>query len=462
MTAPPPPAAAADAAARLAFKLPDIGEGVHEGEIVAWRVAEGQDVREDDPLLEVMTDKVTAEIPSPATGRLVSRLAQEGQVVAVGSVIAILDLSAGVAAQPVEPVQAEAVAAPAVHSEQDKSLIAWEALPALPPTASRPGVLAAPATRRLARQLGVPLAQIRGTGAHGRVTPDDVRAASASPPAAPAPPLPAPPPAPPTPQPHGTAAPPPSHTAPPPPVPSVQAGRLIFEARQVPFTGIRRKTATHLHQAKQTAPHFGYVDEADVTRLIALHQELLPAAEARGVKLTYLPFVLRAVVLALHAVPVLQARLDEAQQVLVYPPEVNLGLAVATPQGLVVPVLRQAETKGLLALAEAIQQASDKARRGALALEDVRGGTFTVSNIGSVGGLFGLPIVNVPEVAILGVNKFQKRPVVRTVDGEDRVVIRQMTYLSISCDHRVVDGVDAAVFMNHLIQALEQPAALLL
>jgi pyruvate dehydrogenase E2 component (dihydrolipoamide acetyltransferase) len=232
--------------------------------------------------------------------------------------------------------------------------------------------------------------------------------------------------------------------------------------KRVPFTGLRRKIAEHLVKAKQTAPHFSYVEEVDMSRLMAVRDELLPIAEDQGVRLSYLPFIMKAVIEGLKKYPVLNSTLDENTQELVYKYDYHLGIAVATDQGLIVPVIKHADQKNLFTLAREISDIAGRARTGKLGLDDIKGGTFTVTSIGSIGGMFGIPIINYPEVAILGVNKIEKRPVVRNVGGQDQIVIRDMMYLSISCDHRIVDGAEAAHFVKDVISYLEAPSRLLM
>lgn len=417
------------------FRLPDIGEGIHEGEIVQWLVKPGDTVQEDQPLLEVMTDKVTAEIPSPYSGVVTELRGKQGEVVKVGSVIVMFDRTGG---GPVTPAAAEKTAqaeAPATtrngkHTAQAASTVVLDRPSGLP---SGEKVLAAPATRKLARQLGVDLTMIAGSGPRGRVTPDDVRSYS----------------------PGGVSAPTPRTS---PAAQSFTSG----EDRRVPFAGMRRRIAEHLVKSKQTVPHFAYVDEVDMTALVRLRSDLKDEAEAQGVKLSYLPFVIKAVTAGLRKYPVLNSQLDEERQELVYKGGVNMGVAVATNEGLIVPVIQHADQKSILTLGREIKELADKARSGKLALDDLRGGTFTITSIGSIGGMFGVPIINHPEVAILGVNKIARRPVVRTVNGQEQIIIADVMYLSISGDHRVVDGAETAEFMNYVISILQNPTRLLL
>ncbi len=227
---------------------------------------------------------------------------------------------------------------------------------------------------------------------------------------------------------------------------------------RVPFIGMRRKIGEHLVKSKQTAPHFTYVEEADMTQIVNLREDLLSYAEHAGVKLSFLPFIIKAVIEGLKKYPKLNSTLDESSQEIVLKHFYNIGIAVATDDGLIVPVIHDAQDKSLLELAAEINDLGSRARSNKLSLNDLQGGTFTLTSIGSIGGIFSAPIVNYPEVAIMGIQKIEKRPVVRN----DQVVIREMTYLSISCDHRVVDGSEAALFMKEVIDWLEHPGRFML
>jgi pyruvate dehydrogenase E2 component (dihydrolipoamide acetyltransferase) len=413
----------------LEFKLPDIGEGVAEGEIVQWLVKPGDAIKEDQAMVEIMTDKVTAEIPSPCTGVITELRGAAGEVIAVGTVIAVIDTANCAAGKPAAEKELVATAASPVASCATQALMngmaSNSATAARNTTTALGKVLAAPATRKLATTMGVALASVPGTGERGRVTPDDVRRAAAG---------------------GGVAV---SSR------PSLVGSKT--EQRK-PFSGIRKKIAEHLTLSKHKAPHFAYVEEIDVTELVKLRSQLKPDAEQRGIKLTYLPFIVQAVVSGLKAFPMLNSTLDETTNELVEKHYYNVGIATDTPNGLVVPVIPHAETLDLWGVASAIQATAEKARSGRLTPADMAGGTFTLTSIGSIGGLFGIPIINYPEVGILGINRIVPRPVVR--DGQ--IVIRDIMYLSLSCDHRVVDGADGARFVNHVKNLLEQPYRLLM
>lgn len=424
------------------FKLPDIGEGVHEGEIVQWLVQQGDFVKEDQAIVEVMTDKVTAEIPAPVSGIIQELRGKPGEVITVGSVIAVFGEEAEGEAKAGKSAGSQAEAAREAAEEKTPKTTNGNGKSVAVATQERPEkasvgkAIAAPATRKLARELGLELANITGSGPRGRITPDDVKNAQ------------------------GATSVISKTTVPPTAITGPEGFRSMGE-RRVPFGGLRKKIAEHLVKSKQTAPHFAYVEEVDMSKLVAMRDDLIPVAEAEGVKLSYLPFVIKAVIAGLRKYPVLNSQLDEANKELVYKNDFHMGIAVATEQGLIVPVVKHADQKNLFELAAEIKTLAEKARAGKLALEDLKGGTFTLTSIGSIGGLFGVPIINYPEVAIMGVNKIEKRPVVRQIDGQDQIVIREMMHLSISCDHRVVDGAEAALFVKEVIQYLENPARLI-
>jgi len=398
------------------FRLPDIGEGVAEGEVVKWLVKEGTEVRENQPLVEIMTDKVNVEIPAPKAGTVLRLMAKEGEVVKVGQVLIVIGEKSDQAA----PV------APTVETTQPMQPVPTAVGPAQVPLVAprkQREILATPATRKLARDLGVDLTLVTGTGSGGRITDHDVRSFKGA----------------------GIRAAPVTVT-------------VLGREERVPLIGIRRKIAEHMTTSKRTAAHVTHVDEVDMTELVHLREEGKDYAEKRGVKLTFLPFIVKAAIAALKQFPYLNATLDDEKGEIVLKRFYNIGIATATEQGLVVPVIKDADRKTITQLAEEIATLSEKARTGKLALEDVRGSTFTITNVGGIGGVFATPIINYPEVAILGVHKITKRPVVR----ENQIVIRDMTYLSISFDHRVLDGAMAAEFMNAIKHYLEDPKLLLL
>jgi pyruvate dehydrogenase E2 component (dihydrolipoamide acetyltransferase) len=370
------------------FKLPDLGEGLTEGEIARWLVAEGQEVAEDDPLVEIQTDKTTVEIPSPAAGVVSRILVAEGEVVPVGTVLVVIgaDGSAGDGA-------AGGSAAPAVDPAPVR-----RAEPATPSgdRAAGPRVQATPLVRRLADELGVELTALRGSGPNGRIVEADVRAAAAGEPA----------------------------TAPPEP----------SEGRRERIRGVRRQIVERLTRAHSEVPTVTFVEECDFTN-VDMKQ--------------LVPLTLRATAAALQSFPELNARLEGDE--IVYLDRYDIGVAVQTEQGLVVPVVRGCDSASLEDLAAETARLADAARTGTLAPEELRGGTFTVTSAGKLGGLVVTPLVNHPEVGILGVHRIGPRPVVR--DGE--VVVRQVGNVSVTFDHRVVDGARAAAFALDVIRLLE-------
>jgi len=407
------------------FRLPDIGEGVAEGEVVKWLVQEGADVKENQPLVEIMTDKVNVEITSPRKGTILKLMAKEGGTVKVGEVLLVIGEKGeqGSAPTVVSPTTTTAnipAGVPAKVTAPTPSPTLVAVAPKKPQE-----ILATPATRKLARDMGVDLGTVQGTGPGGRITDDDVRRFKDV----------------------GRSA----------AVAITVTGPRGVEER-VPIRGIRRKVAEHMVKSRDSTAQVTHVDEVDMTEVVHLREKAKASADKQGIKLTYLPFIIKALVLALKKYPYLNASLDDEKQEIVLKKYYNIGIATDTDQGLVVPVVRAAEHKSITQLAEEISKLSEKARAGQLTLDEIQGSTFTVTNVGGIGGIFATPIINYPEVAILGVHKITKRPVVK----DNQIVIRDMTYLSVSFDHRVLDGAMAAQFMNAIKQYLEDPKLLLL
>jgi pyruvate dehydrogenase E2 component (dihydrolipoamide acetyltransferase) len=432
------------------FKLPDLGEGLTEAEVVRVLVAEGDEIKEDQAVLLVETEKAQVELPSPFGGRVAAVHVQAGQRVKVGAVL-LSFADAGSAARTATP----APAPPARAASPAPSAPAPAAAPAtgLPPAAT-------PATRRLARELGVDLAHVRGTGPGGRVSDENVRAAAGARAAAPATP--------------GAPAPPSSIVARPPvPAGPAEAARPLagpialpplprFEqwgpVEREPLRGIRRRSAEHLSLAWAVIPHVTQHDQADVTELETMRRRQQKRGSEGSADLTLTVFLIKAVVTALRAHPRFNASLDQATGELVLKRYYNIGVAVDTDQGLVVPVVRGVDGKGIRDLAAELARLVTRTREGKATLEDLRSGTFTVTNTGALGGTGATPIINYPEVAILGVGRARERPVVR--DGQ--VVVRLILPLSLAFDHRVIDGMEAARFSTDLAQLLEDPERLLL
>lgn len=451
------------------FKLPDIGEGIAEGEIVSWKVKAGQAVKEEDEFVEVMTDKATVTITVPFTGVIKELRCKEGDVVPVGSTIAVIDAGAAGGTAPAKPAAAPApvappapVAKPATPAPAPVAAPKPVAIPTPPPVPAAPApavaapaafvqsspgkVLAAPATRRRARELGIDLAAVAATGPRGRVTNDDLAAVGSS----------------------GTTSAPAARGAAPAAagapgakvfapiaIPPAPAGR---SEERVPFRGLRRKIAEAMTRSKFTATHFTYVDDIDVTELVKIRGEAKKAFADKGVNITYLPFVMKAIVAAMREFPMMNSSLDEVTNELVIKKYYNFGIATDTDNGLIVPVVKDVDRKSVGELAKDIQDLAARTRDGKVTVDDLTGGTFTITNAGNIGGLFATPVINFPEVAIMGVHAIKDAAIVK--DGQ--IVAGKKMYLSVSIDHRLVDGATGARWMNVVKDHLEQPYRLLL
>ena len=436
------------------FLLPDLGEGIHEGEILRWHVAVGDTIQEDEPLVDVETDKAAVTIPSPKSGRVTSLTGEPGEVVHTGQVICCIEGSG----EPQEAASETTKAGTTAHVPVEAGVGA----PPFFPQRNGGPIPAAPATRRLARELGIALADVPPSGPAGRVTPEDVRsfAAGGTPPLAPVPvhePVPVP-------EAPATAVRPTTDTVPATAIPYLDIAPLPdFSAEgpieRVPFRSIRRKVARKMVTSMILAPHVAHMDEADVTELEALRLAQRARYQERdGIRLNLMAFVMRAVARGLREWPELNASLDGVRDELILKGYVNLGFAADTERGLMVPVIKGAHDKSVLALARETAALASKAREGAIDAADLRGGTFTITNIGPIGGTALVPTINYPEVAILGMARVQEKPVVR--DGE--IVIRKILPLTLAFDHRVADGAQAARFVSTLVRRLEDPASLLI
>ncbi len=430
------------------FKLPDVGEGTAEAEIVAWHVRVGDAIAEDQPLVDVMTDKATVEMTSPVSGRIVSLHGEPGEMAAVGSAIAVLEV-AGEANGGAEPIAAvptpEAARAPkprvkvpagGMVSEDDRAAIeaaqaartsqgaqSQSLTRALAREAQNPehrGVLAAPSVRRRAQSLGVDLGAISGSGPEGRITHEDLDSVLTR---------------------GGTGR-------------SVTRARANIEPVKV--IGLRRKIAEKMSEAKRRIPHFAYVEECDVTALEDLRAHLNANRRADQPKLTLLPFLMRALARALPEFPQINARYDDEAGVVYRHEAIDIGVAAQTEAGLVVPVVRHVEARDIWSCGAEVARLSAAVRSGAAARDELSGSTITITSLGAMGGVVTTPVINHPEVAIVGVNKIMERPVV--IGGQ--IVVRKMMNLSSSFDHRVVDGYDAAAFIQRVKGLIEQPAAL--
>ncbi|MBV9125903.1 MAG: 2-oxo acid dehydrogenase subunit E2 [Planctomycetes bacterium] len=414
------------------FRLPELGEGVYEAELVSWLVQPGATVKHGQNLMEMMTDKATMEIPAPFAGTITALKAEPGQKLKVGEVV--LDYTEGSPAGTTAEVHPDG-AAHKGHAEPvsesptpDQGVAVLADHPASPPESL--SVKAAPSIRYLARQLGIDLTRIQGSGPGGRILMNDLASHI-------------------------------KNAEPSAPKSAAEQTRPDYgtPGTRIKLVGLRRKIAEHMVQAKQTIPHYTYVDECDVTELVRLREALRETYARAGVKLTYLAFFVKAVTAALKEVPLVNATLDTEAGEIVLHDHYHIGLAVATSNGLVVPVIRDAGQKDLTQLAREIERLGTEARTGKVRLEDLRGSTFTITSVGNIGGLFSTPVINSPEVGILGLGKVVKRPV---FDAAGNVRPADLIYLSLSFDHRVVDGAVGAVFGNAIIRQIQKPAALLL
>jgi 2-oxoglutarate dehydrogenase E2 component (dihydrolipoamide succinyltransferase) len=449
--------------------MPQMGESIFEGTITKWLKKPGDKVERDEPLFEISTDKVDAEIPAPASGTLQEIKVNEGQTVPIKTVVALIsggDGAGAAAAAPAaeeKPAPAPAAAPPpppppaAAPAPAPAPVAAAPAPPPLAaPAATGERVRSSPLVRKIAQEHNIDLSQLRGTGAGGRISKQDIeaylasRAAQPAPAAVPAAPAPAPAPA------AFVPPPPPAQAAPGAPAQvvlevAVPRERLYFGRYEIePMSVMRQKIAEHMLASKRVSPHVYSVDEADVTKIVQLRAKLKERFEAQTeTKLTYMPFFIRAAVEGLRSFPTVNASVDGTNVVLHR--DINIGIAVALDWGLIVPVVKNADEKNFLGLQRAINDLAERARTKRLKPEEVQEGTFSITNPGVFGGLMGLPVISQPNVAILGLGSIQKRPVVI----DDAIAVRSMVYLTLSYDHRVVDGAIAHQFLHHVKTTLE-------
>jgi 2-oxoisovalerate dehydrogenase E2 component (dihydrolipoyl transacylase) len=410
------------------FKMPDLGEGTVDAEIVAWHTKPGDAVTEDQLIVEVMTDKAAVEVPAPVSGRVVSITGAPGDKVAVGSPLIVFDMGEGAGtnggagqspaaappAPPAAPVRSAAPVPPAAPPSASPS-----ALPPAPVPPARPGrVMASPANRRRAREAGIDLSTVVGSGPGGRILRDDLAAAA--------------------------------------PQSALNRADVSAETSEIKVIGLRRLIAERMSEAKRNIPHFAYVEEVDVTELESLRQHLNLSRPADAGSLSYLPLVVMALTRVLESFPQCNVLYDAARGVLVRHRAVHVGIATQTPDGLKVPVVRNADTLGLWEVAAAIRHLAERARSNKATRDELTGSTITVTSLGKLGGIASTPIINAPEVAIIGLNKAIERPVVH----HGAVVVRRIMNLSSSFDHRFVDGYDAAAMIQALKERLEHPATI--
>ncbi|GBF75872.1 hypothetical protein PA598K_04306 [Paenibacillus sp. 598K] len=438
--------------AKFEYRFPELGEGLHEGEIVKIHIKPGDKVTDEDIIMDVQNDKAIVEVPCPVEGKVLEVLVKDGQVCHVGDVVAIIDAEGDVPDQAPAP---EPEAAPEQAKEAEKT--------ELPETkgsetasadkadgssdkgaddAGKAQILATPSVRKYGREQGVELSQVKGTGKNGRITREDIDQFAAG---------------------GGAAA------------PEAKAQEAAAESKseakpktavpqgdrpeeRVPFKGIRKAIAGAMVKSVYTAPHVTIMDEVDVSALVELRTKGKPMAEKKGVKLTYLPFIVKALVAALREYPIMNSTLDEANQEIVYKKYYNIGIAADTDNGLVVPVVHDADRKSIWMIAADIMDLAVKARDGKLSPNEMKGGTMTISNIGSAGGMFFTPVINFPEVAILGTGRISEKPVVK--NGE--IVAAPVMALSLSFDHRLIDGATAQNCMNYIKRLLADPELLVM
>ncbi len=413
------------------FYMPDIGEGVVEGEIVGWKVKVGDKVVLDQPLVEVMTDKATVELPSPRAGTISKINFKDGDICPVGKILVTIETieeEGGAKAAVPAPANGHGAHASAIPRPASTEL-ATEKIQLADASANRERVLATPATRRLAREMGVEIGRVPASGPHGRVTTSDVKGFQSAPKHTPA----------------GIIT-----TLAPNKIPS------IGEEERIPLRGVRKKIAESMARSVHTAAHFTYVEEIDMTELVLVRERAKARASERGVKLNYLPFIVKAVVSGLKKWPSLNASLDESTQEIVRKKYYHIGIAAQGPHGLAVSVVRDADKRSIFDLSREIDRLGEAVKTSTATRDELTGSTFTISSLGKLGGVLATPIINFPEVAIIGVHKIEERPAVRN----GQIVIRNLMNLSISVDHRLADGWDGAMFLQDVKSLLEDPTTM--
>lgn len=412
------------------FRFPDVGEGIAEGEIVRWLISEGDIIKEDEPILEIETDKAVVSLPSPYAGKVLTRQGKPGEIIPVGAVLISVETGeeagSGKAVPPKKPSGKKKDAGSVVGQiEESEEEFVVRPVSRSTDHSGTERILAIPSVRMAAKKLGVDLAKVRGTGAYGRITPEDVERAAPQ---------------------KGEAL-----------VPAVGTSPL-GPIERVPFRGVRRSAAKHVTASSQHVAAVTFVDDADITELERVRSNKKQVAEEGGFKLTTLPFVIKSVVAGLKEYPYLNATLDKEKEEILLKKYYNIGIAVDTPEGLMVFVIKKADEKSILELAKEISVLTEKAFSRTIDLSELKGGTFTLTNYGVIGGIYGTPIINYPEAGILGLGKIEDRAVVRS--GE--IVIRKILPLSLTFDHRLIYGAESARFMNTVIEHLEDPDLMLI
>lgn len=424
----------------MEFKLPEIGEGVYEAELTRWLVQPGQSVKRGQELAEVMTDKATMSVPAPFAGTIVELVASTGKMIKVGQAILTYKPGAEPVAGATAPGDADRPAgtsANGVHIAQQGT-----ASGSSEKKSGAVAVKAAPSVRLMARKLGVDLGQVTGTGPEGRILVEDVSrqitVPAVAPPAPPAPAVPAE------------------------PVrrnPAAAGTEQIKPGSRIKMAGLRRVIAEQMTRSKRTIPDYTFVEEVDLTELVKLRENVRQLYFKVGIKLTYLPFFVKAVCVALKEVPLINATLDEENNEIVLHDRYNIGMAVSTPAGLFVPVIKDADKLDIGGIARELERLSNDARMGTIKRDDLRGGTFTITSVGNIGGIITTPVINHPEVGIMGVGRLIRRPV---YDQNGNIRPADLIYFSYSFDHRVVDGAVCVQFSNAVVKQLTNPVALLL
>ncbi|AYB44986.1 dihydrolipoamide acetyltransferase family protein [Paenibacillus lautus] len=437
--------------AKFEYRFPELGEGLHEGEIIKMHIKPGDKVTDDDIIMEVQNDKAVVEVPCPVNGTVQEVFAKDGQVCRVGEVVAIIDAEGDIPEQEAPAEEQAAQEADAAKGSADTTSSPAQNAPAdakqggngeaATPAAPNREVLATPSVRKFAREQGVDIAQVQGSGNNGKVTREDVEAFKNG---------------------GGQAAAAPAQEAASEtkgaPAAASAAVDTRAEEERVPFKGIRKAISNAMVKSAYTAPHVTIMDEVDVTELVAFRTRMKPIAEKKGTKVTYLPFIVKALVAASRQFPALNAMIDEEANEIVYKKYYNIGIATDTDNGLIVPVIKDADRKSIWMIADSIRDLAARGREGKLAPNEMKGSTISITNIGSAGGMFFTPIINFPEVAILGTGRISEKAVVK--NGE--IVAAPVMALSLSFDHRIIDGATAQNFMNYIKQLLANPELLVM
>ena len=409
--------------AKYVFNLPDVGEGVVEGEIVKWNVKPGDTVKEDEPLVELMTDKATVSIPSSVNGKVVSTTGKPGDMVPVGAELIVFEVKGASGSKPKSKPKPEPVAEPVPDPEPKAESVAAPPVSVPPPVAStgtKP--LASPAVRRRAREAGIDLSQVSGTGPAGRISHDDMDTFISG---------------------GGRLA-------------AVQSGVKMTGVEEVPVIGLRRKIAEKMATSKRSAAHFSYFEEVDITALESLRQHLNSTRAENQPKLTYLPFIIQGLIRAVRKFPQCNALYDEEKGIVFRHQAVHVGISTQTEDGLMVPVIKHAEARDVWDTANELVRVTTSAREKTATIDELTGSTITITSLGAMGGLGATPIINHPEVSIVSIHAARDRAVVR----EGEIVVRKMMNLASSFDHRIIDGYDGALLIQELKSMLEYPATI--